>query len=247
MASVVEQTRASGDGFAAGSALRLGRKEQLVEVLVFLFLIVPSMVLGLLLIHKQPERVGFVLVAVSILLRDVGLAALIFFFLWRNGESISRVGWRFRAAWREVLLGVVLYVPFFGAMLALDRLFVRLGLSQPTPGAEAFLKPHGAAQLVLAGVLVVVVAITEETIFRGYLLLRFSAVSRSMAFAVVLSSFIFSIGHGYEGGAGVATVGMMGVIFALVYLWRRSLVAPVTIHFLQDFIAIVVVSALAGT
>jgi membrane protease YdiL (CAAX protease family) len=50
---------------------------------------------------------------------------------------------------------------------------------------------------------------------------------------------IFSLGHGYEGSAGVITVGFMGLVFALVYLWRGSLVAPMVMHFLQDFIGIV--------
>ncbi len=96
----------------------------------------------------------------------------------------------------------------------------------------------------LAFVLVVVVATAEETIFRGYLLLRLEAVSQSTTVAVILSAVIFSLGHGYEGGAGVVTVGVMGVIFALVYIWRRSLVAPITMHFLQDFLAIVLLPLL---
>jgi membrane protease YdiL (CAAX protease family) len=64
--------------------------------------------------------------------------------------------------------------------------------------------------------------------------------------AVLLASVIFAIGHGYEGSAGIATVGVMGVIFALVYLWRGSLVAPIVMHFLQDFLAIVLLPILVG-
>jgi membrane protease YdiL (CAAX protease family) len=60
----------------------------------------------------------------------------------------------------------------------------------------------------------------------------------------LLSAGIFSLGHGYEGSAGVVTVGVMGAVFALVYLWRRSLVAPMMMHFLQDFIGIVLVPLL---
>jgi membrane protease YdiL (CAAX protease family) len=63
---------------------------------------------------------------------------------------------------------------------------------------------------------------------------------------VLLSSFIFSLGHGYEGTAGLATVGVMGAAFALVYLWRGSLVAPIVMHFLQDFIGIVLLPYLVG-
>jgi len=34
------------------------------------------------------------------------------------------------------------------------------------------------------------------------------------------------------------------VVFALVYLWRRSLVAPIVMHFLQDFVGIILVPML---
>ncbi len=77
--------------------------------------------------------------------------------------------------------------------------------------------------------------------FSGYLLLRFQEVRLTPLMAVLWSALIFSLGHGYEGTSGVVTVGFMGAVFALVYLWRGSLVAPVVMHFLQDFIGIVLV------
>jgi membrane protease YdiL (CAAX protease family) len=61
---------------------------------------------------------------------------------------------------------------------------------------------------------------------------------------VILSSILFALGHGYEGTAGVLTIGFMGLIFALVYLSRRSLVAPIVMHFLQDFGGIVLLPLL---
>jgi len=57
--------------------------------------------------------------------------------------------------------------------------------------------------------------------------------------AALLSSVIFSLGHGYEGTSGVVTVGFIGLVFALVYQWRGSLVAPMIMHFMQDFSGIV--------
>jgi membrane protease YdiL (CAAX protease family) len=42
----------------------------------------------------------------------------------------------------------------------------------------------------------------------------------------------------------MVTVGFMGLVFALVYVWRKSLVAPVAMHFMQDFLAVVVVPLL---
>ena len=42
----------------------------------------------------------------------------------------------------------------------------------------------------------------------------------------------------------MVTVGVMGAIFALIYMWRQSLVAPIVMHFLQDFIGIVLLPLL---
>src|SRR5256885_406395 len=56
----------------------------------------------------------------------------------------------------------------------------------------------------------------------------------------VAGGVIFALGGGCEGGAGVITGGVVGLGFGLVRLWRGSLVAPVVMHFLQDFLAIVV-------
>jgi membrane protease YdiL (CAAX protease family) len=114
-----------------------------------------------------------------------------------------------------------------------------MGLSTPSTPLPSFLAARGMAEFLLAFVLVVIIAMAEETIFRGYLILRLRAITASPAAAVLVSSVVFSLGHGYEGSAGVVTVGVMGVIFALFYMWRQSLVAPMVMHFLQDFIGIV--------
>jgi membrane protease YdiL (CAAX protease family) len=214
---------------------RPARHRQLLELLVFLFLIVPSMVLAQFA-YRQ-ERASFGLVAWATIARDLALVCLILYFLWQNRESIRAIGWRFRG--REMALGLVLFAPFSYLAGLTGRAFHAMGLSLPSNPAS-FLVPHGTADFVLAGVLVAVVAVAEETIFRGYLILRLTGVGSGIVGAVLISAFIFSLGHGYEGSAGLATVGVMGIGFALVYLWRRSLVAPMTMHFLQDFIGIVI-------
>jgi membrane protease YdiL (CAAX protease family) len=125
-----------------------------------------------------------------------------------------------------------------------ERVFERVGLSAPSASRPRFLTPHGTGEIALAIGLIVVVAVAEETIFRGYLIRRISNVTGSRAVGVVLSSLIFALGHGYEGTAGAATVGVLGFALALVYVWRRSLVAPVVMHFLQDFTAIALIPLL---
>lgn len=215
---------------------------QLVELGVFLFLIVPSMVLSFFAFRQG--SVGFTLTSIATISRDLALVCLILYFIWRNRESITAIGWTLDHAWREVALGVVLFVPvYFGARL-LERALQAAGFSSPPMPEPSFLSPQGIVQIILASVLVVVIAVAEETIFRGYLMLRFKSITASSFAAVVLSSFIFTLGHGYEGAAGIITVGVLGAIYSIVYLRRGSLVAPITMHFLQDFIGIVLVPLL---
>jgi membrane protease YdiL (CAAX protease family) len=225
-----------------GSSAQPGQREQLVEVSVFLFLIVPSMVLSFFVIKQG--SLSFVLTAVSTILRDLALVGLVLFFVWRNGEAVKQLGWTFKGGWTDIVLGIVLFLPFFYGANMLENALHAAGFTAPSTPTPSFLAAKGASEVLLAFVLVTVVALAEETIFRGYLILRFKAITASPVVAVLLSAIIFSLGHGYEGTAGVVTVGAMGGAFALVYLWRKSLVAPIVTHFLQDFIGIVLLPLL---
>jgi membrane protease YdiL (CAAX protease family) len=184
-------------------------------------------------------NLSFILTAASTILRDLGLVSLILFFLWRNGEPGKRIGWTIKNGWKEIMVGLWLFIPLLYGMNLLEQALQAVGLSIPSKPLPSFLAAKGIAEFLLASLLVIIVAAAEEIIFRGYLILRLKAVTGHPAAAVVLSAVIFALGHGYEGSAGVVTVGAMGLIFALVYLWRQSLVAPMVMHFLQDFIGIV--------
>jgi membrane protease YdiL (CAAX protease family) len=212
----------------------------LIEVLVFLFLIVPTMVLSFL-VKSQLGSIGFVSVATATIVRDLALVSLVFYFIWRNGESLRHLGWTRKNGGYEVFWGLVLFLPFTFSANRLDGFLKHSGLYGPS-GTPSFLSVHGTHEVALAIALVIIVALVEETIFRGYLMLRFRGARMGPLGAAVLSSVIFSLGHGYEGTAGVITVFYMGLIFALIYLWRGSLVAPVIMHFLQDFTGILIPS-----
>jgi membrane protease YdiL (CAAX protease family) len=218
------------------------RKGDILEISVFLFLIVPSLALSFFAVKQG--TVSFALTAVSTILRDLALVSLILYFLWRNGESLQSLGWTTNRFWQDLVIGVVLFVPVNLATSYLDQFLQSIGFSAPATPLPATTATGGIGQIVLGVILVVIVAISEETIFRGYLILRFGRITQSAAWAVVISSFVFSLGHGYEGSSGVVTVGVMGAIFAIIYLWRGSLTAPMVMHFLQDFIGIILLPQL---
>lgn len=211
---------------------------QLLEVLLFLVIISP---LSAIFVYALiPGQIGFTFVAWSSIVRDLLLLAVVLFFIRRSGQSVRDLGWIRAGLWTEVRVGVLLFPLFFFGTALLQMALRALGLSglSEPPG---YLMPSGAPQLLLALGFIGVVAVTEETIFRGYLLLRLRAITRSSWAALLLSSLVFALGHGYQGSAGVITVGVMGVLLGAVYLWRGSLVAPMVMHFLQNFLGIVVV------
>lgn len=235
------QIKAEGSELRAGREVQPSRKVQLIEVSVFLFLFVPSFGASFLLANQSHLR--FVGVAISSILSDLALVSLVLYLLWRNGESVRQIGWTRQHLWREIGWGLLLFLPVVSAANLLEQALHAAGLSAPSK-LPSFLTVTGLAKIPLAVVLVTVVAVVEETIFRGYLLLRFRSVTNRTATSVLLSSFVFSLGHGYEGLAGVVSVFCLGAVFALVYLWRKSLVAPIVMHFLTDFTSIVLVALL---
>jgi membrane protease YdiL (CAAX protease family) len=220
------------------------KRIQLAEVLVFLFLITPSVMLSSFTIQRA--SLTFPMVAVATILQDTALLLLIFFFVWRNGEPFSSLGWSLGRAWREVLLGVVLFVPMVLLIHLVESLLRSTGLSVPE-AAPSYLIPSGVMELALAMVFLVVVAVSEEVIFRGYLVLRFSHLLQKPGAAVLLAAVVFSLGHGYQGTGGILGVWVLGVIFGAVYLWRGSLIAPMIMHFLQNFVGVVLIPLQKGS
>lgn len=180
---------------------------QFVEVLVFLFLIVPSLAYSFL--AASLGTAGFKLTAIATILRDVALVSLIVYFLGRNGEPLARLGWDWKNWPREVALGMLLFPPMFYCAALIENGLTHVGFTTPKKALPALVPAKTATEIALAVLLVIVVAFTEETIFRGYLILRLRETTRSLAAAVLLSTVIFSFGHGYEGSAGVLTVGFM--------------------------------------
>lgn len=218
-----------------------GRKVQLIEVMVFLFLIVPSMVISLFLVDKTPLR--FMTVAISSIMSDLALVSLVLYFIWRNNEPLKQIGWTIKNVRQDIGWGLLLFLPVAYCANVLERILHKAGLSAPTK-IPSFLVATGSAKVLLACILVIVVAVVEETIFRGYLILRFKAVTGRTGAAVLLSSVIFALGHGYEGLAGMVSIFSLGIIFAVVYLWRKSLVAAMVMHFMIDFSSIVLAASL---
>ena len=86
-----------------------------------------------------------------------------------------------------------------------------------------------------------------EELERIFVLTRFEqAFGRAgLRLALILSSVIFGVGHLYQGVGAAISTAVSGLVFALVYLRRRSAVEPVVAHAFSDVLAMVAATLLA--
>lgn len=111
-----------------------------------------------------------------------------------------------------------------------DRFLVRLlkmaGALLPGTPVE---RCHFAAISLGAG-------ITEELLFRGFLIwyLGFYFSRLTSLELIVISSVLFGVCHLYQGVLGVIGTGVIGAVFASLYLTTGSLLLPATVHALVD-------------
>jgi membrane protease YdiL (CAAX protease family) len=79
--------------------------------------------------------------------------------------------------------------------------------------------------------------VTEELIFRGYLLTRLSQWFKNNVAAIIVSSLLFAVLH-YKYGSvrELIFTFLIGVIFSIYYLKYRNIKAVIVTHFFIDFI-----------
>ena len=205
-------------------------------LLVFLILLVPG---ELLLADEGHESVWQEAQSLLLMAASALLAAWIF-CRFVDRRAFAELGFgKALTWWRDCGIGCLIgglcaLLPFLlGLMLGWVEVFGTWKMANPRPGFWMQMIPE---LLFLMGV-----AITEETVFRGYLLTNLVESFRreglrrvGTACAVLISSLLFGLSHIANTGAG--TWGLMGISLAgLAWaLWRvrsQSLAMPLGAHF----------------
>lgn len=132
---------------------------------------------------------------------------------------------------REAWLGLALVPLVFGGvgalMLGLRRVWPWLHNVDANPFEALARSPLNAALLL---VLVVVSGGLKEECQRAFVLHRFDQSLGGARAGLAIYSLVFGAGHMLQGyDVGIATM-CLGVAWGLVFLWRRSIVAPAVCH-----------------
>ena len=89
-------------------------------------------------------------------------------------------------------------------------------------------------------------AVTEEILFRGYMIERLGAVTGSRIVAACVSLAAFTLAHlGAWDLTYLIVVAPIGVVLTVQYLWHRDLLANMCTHFFTDAFSLIAAYALA--
>ena len=165
-------------------------------------------------------------------LGDTALLLLLMTWLMRErGESPRAVWLGSRLVGRDVrdglLLAPVLLVSV-GLLLNFLRLFWPSLQNVPTNPLEGLATTPGNA--VVLGLVAIVAGGIREELQRAFLLRRFERYLGGADVGLIVLSTAFGLGHYVQGWDAVITTGILGAIWASMYLSRRSSVAPVVSH-----------------
>jgi len=118
------------------------------------------------------------------------------------------------------------------------------------PNTEAFDVLRGSVPALVVTLLVAwtTAAFGEELLFRGLLLNGVRRAfgdrvgpGRAAIAGLIVSSVLFGLAHGYQGGAGIVLTGFVGFVLGALFLAGRNLWLPILVHGIYDTVAIVLV------
>ncbi len=130
---------------------------------------------------------------------------------------------------------LVLYLLFIAAAMvsAIPMLFGMRDNNDMVKKIAELLKGHEVMLFFIA----LTAGVTEELIFRGYLLTRMMQLFKNRNISIVVSSLLFSALH-YKYGSlhELIFAFLIGIIFSIYYIKYRNIKAVILTHFLIDFI-----------
>ena len=170
---------------------------------------------------------------------------LLFYFLRRHQEHPAEVFLGARPCRRELRLGLVLTPVVLGVALGsislLHYLWPALRDVPENPFEALLGSPLNAA---LFAVVAVVAGGVREELQRAFVLRRFEQHLGGGAMGLVVFSLAFGLGHSLQGWDVAVVTGLLGAMWGVVYLVRRSVVSTIVSH--AGFNLIEIGLALAG-
>jgi membrane protease YdiL (CAAX protease family) len=195
-----------------------------------LFLLLPGAILSLP--FALPREVAYLGAGIAVIVgllwplwRGMGKPVWLEAMGLHRGEGLRREMGAGILGWLAALPILVL------GMIAASLITKATGVPPSHPIMEVF-AGNGWARLGAVILAAVWAPVSEELMFRGML---FPGLSSRLRWVVgtLLGAFIFAVIHP-QGWAGVPAIMTLAIAFSTLRLWRRSLIAPMTAHALNN-------------
>ena len=159
------------------------------------------------------------------------VAGLVVLLLWAHRESVRDVLFGHVAVVREVLLGIAL-IPLVFVVVILVLLLVLtyapfLHNVARNPLEDMLTNRTNAAMF---AVVAMIAGGVREEVQRGFIVHRFGQYLGGGALGVVTYSVLFGLGHFEQGYDATIATTVLGAFWGVVYLRRRSIIAPMVSH-----------------
>jgi len=130
-----------------------------------------------------------------------------------------------------VLLSVFMVMVYFNVrqlrQMSLEKLEVEL---RPL---RKFI-PNNVTEFISFILIAFTAGICEELLYRGWLQNLLAYGTGSVWIGLILGAVIFGFGHAYQGKMGMVQTGIIGLIFGVVFIFTKSLVASQILHIIVD-------------
>jgi membrane protease YdiL (CAAX protease family) len=158
----------------------------------------------------------------------VGLVAV---FLRAHHESVATVLFGERRVFREALLGIAILPAVFMFVMLVLVLVLRFAPQLHNVARnplEDMLRTRGDA-LVFAVVVMIAGGVREE-VQRGFIAHRCGQYLGGALRGIAVYSVVFGLGHFEQGYDAMIATGLLGFVWGILYVIRRSIVAPMVSH-----------------
>ena len=160
-------------------------------------------------------------------------AIVLLWLLYAERLPVSSIGFR-PLTWKGVVIGIVAALVLTAIQILQFAVIVPL-FHLDTAAILARRQSIMNTPYWYRILLVLRAAVTEEVIYRGYLIEKVRQLSKSTTAAVILSVAAFTYSHlsGW-GPVQLIAVGGGGLVFALLYVWKKDLPSNMIAHYLAD-------------
>lgn len=149
------------------------------------------------------------------------------FYLWKGG--LRRTGTSLRDLIGGRWLGPAAFLKDFSLAAGLWCVWTVFGkawaLWIPADGAASIqsMLPTQPLEILLWIAVSISAGFCEETVFRGYFQRQFEALTHRTWLALILQAALFGVAHGYQGAEACIRIAILGLLYGMLALWRKSL------------------------